>query len=405
MHTLKGGVLSYVLAISMLVATTLSMVILHTYYSRLSTLRLQSSTRTKRNLIEAEKLAIHIGDQLAYDQVYALDLYGLGSDSISILKTKWGLFDHLKLRAYNTHASDTLMIICGMGSTEEGTSALYLVDEGRGLAVSGMAKITGVAYLPQSGVQSAYVGRVGYQNKELIYGERRQSEKNLPELELEEVFDHAEHLQGLQMEVPGSLNQSFHDPLLELSGSRITLYDTLSGHLLVKATDRIILDSLCRTDKLIAYAPVIEFRPGFKGSGQFFATDTILVRSDVELQYPTVLACFQRYRNGGIFLEEKSHVTGWILMDGDETGFRKRLISVAENALFTGKMYSNGMVETYGEIHGHVATRRFLVNAPTAIYENYLFNTSIDGTKLDSLFLALPGWFSDDRLKLLNRLR
>lgn len=404
MRALKAGVLSYVLAISMLVATTLSMMILFAYYSRVSAARLANLTRIKQNLIEAEKLAIHVGKELNYDESYNLDLYGQGSDSVTILKTKWGLFDHFKIRAFNRRYIDTLMIICAYGSTDEGQSSVYLVDEGRGLAVSGNTKITGTVYLPQSGVQSAYVGRIGYMNKELIYGERERSEKNLPELDLDDVFTTLDQLRGYVPEFIGAFTNSFHSPLLELQGTKIIVSDTLVGNILVKATDRIVFDSLAYTDKIVAYAPVIEFTAGFHGSGQFFGTDSILVRKGATLDYPTILACHQRYRNGAIFLEDSTSVTGWILMDGDETGFRKRIVSIADQAAFEGKIYCNGMVETYGDIVGHVATRRFLVNAPTAIYENYLFNTSIDATKLDSTFLALPGWFSDGKLKVLDQL-
>lgn len=73
-----------------------------------------------------------------------------------------------------------------------------------------------------------------------------------------------------------------------------------------------------------------------------------------------------------------------------------------DDSRMNGFIYCNGMAELYGDVTGNVTTRRFLVNSSRGIYENYLFNATINRTTLSPDFLTLSQWFYSDSTEVLK---
>lgn len=401
---LSGGIMTYVLTIGILVSTVLSMLILYLYYSRLA-----YKTYDRRiTLVDNLEVAIDItkGDygRFEYGETYNFDLYGSGSDSISINRQKWGLFDRFIVRSFFGKISFAKAYIIAHKANSQGRSSIYLQDDGRSLAVAGSTTITGKAYLPKAGIQSAYVGRIGYQNKELMNGKELRSEKEFPEISLQEVINGLKQHRGNLIDELTDTTQSFFNEPSIFEGFELTVFDSISGNIVLKSDRKLVFSAESSITDVIAYAPVIIIEEDFKGRGQFFAEDTLIVEENVVLNYPTVLAVYNKNKPALIKLHEKSKTNGWILMDGQSDGLRRRVVYMEDGSQHNGMVYCNGMTEIYGKIIGNVTTRRFLINAPSAVYENYLFNATIDATMLHPNFLALGEWFYSDTTEVLKYL-
>ncbi len=403
-HKLQGGILSYVLAISLLVSTGLSMLTLYVYYARVEYKLFEKRNRLVENSATGIDLTRAAAVVLEYDQSISLDLYGDGLDSISIKKSHWGVMDRYEVVSFFNELSFSKHYILAPRPTEEGRSAVYLQDDGRPVSVVGKTKLTGACYLPKAGIQSAYINRVGYTNKELIYGDKKQSEKEFPEVELEDYINTIVGAEGVLLDEPVDTAHSFQREVLIIEGTDLALFSKLKGHIIIRASRKIVFTSDASVEDVVAYAPVIELDSGFEGSGQFFAQDTILVHKYAKLKYPSVLAVYNQDKPAIIHLQDSSEVNGWIMMDGRDEGLRRRVVFLDDQSTFTGMIYCNGMVECYGSILGNVTTRRFLVNAPSAVYENYLMNATIDATQLPPDFLILPQWFNSDTTEVLKYL-
>ncbi len=408
MIRLKAGVLAYTMAISLVVTIILSSIILLGYYTRLQTRRYDINLKVDANLQSAEQLAL--SNPLSFDYLVpkSLDLYGEGEDTVILERRPWGVFDYFKITAKHGRFIRNSYFSIANEPSEKAKSALFLVDERRPLSVVGNTRLTGTVYLPQSGIQSAYVERVGYQNDSLFYGQRRTSEGEMPDLNedlLDDVDEVSKYRNRVSYRETFNLEQKFSsDTLARFNSFRLNVNDTLSGFIWLDAR-KVVLDSLCRLENVLVTADVIEFKKGFEGSGQFFAEDTIYVRSGAKVDYPSVLFVSSGLSNGSIQVEKEGEVNGILGVDGDVNNYYQRHIYIESGGKVSGAVYCHGFLEIYGEIQGHATVRKSLVNATSAIYENYFLNAEIDGTKQNQHFLVPPLWFYEEDQKILQWLR
>jgi hypothetical protein len=401
MLRVRAGVLSYVLAIGILLSAGLSMLIVYLYYSRLEYKTYERRIRLLQNLEGAEEICKAQHGSLNYEEIYLFDIYQNGSDSVSIQKRKWGLLDRFHVATFQQTARYEKGFFLGYYPNRQGRSAVYMHNERGNLSLTGDAKITGDCYLPKGGVQSAYINRVGYTGEKLVYGQTYESSNVFPKINLKEEWQSLAQLSGVNQPLADSL-YSFKNETEILEQSSFHITDTLQGNLILKTNGRAVFTNIASCSDIIVVASVIEFEEGFRGSGQFFASDTIIVHKNVKLDYPTVLAVYNPFDKGQIYVEEGAEISGWLLLDGENDGFRRRLIYLENDSKVNGFIYCNGMVESYGKIDGHISTRRFLVNIPNGIYENYLLNSQIDATALHPEFLTLSQWFYSDSTEVMK---
>ncbi len=405
MVTLKGGVLSFTIFISTVVSSILLMIILLGYYHSIEKSTFRQRIDAIDNIRSVEEWSLAMAEQLPYDEPIPVDIFQDGQDTGKVVKTQWGLMDLIQCESSKKDFKVNSMYFAGWQQDQKSQSALYLVDEGRPLSLTGDAHINGDAFLPLSGVQSAYISRVGYTRGDLIYGIQYQSKKEIPELnqDLEQVFktDFPQPFASKVLEV--NIRNSFDsDSIYWISGIKRLVTDTLKGKILLEVKE-LTFDSMAHTEDILAVAGTIEFDSGFVGSGQFFAKDTIIVRSGVRLDYPSVLAT--EGTTNLILIEPGAEITGMIVMEGESFTFRQRLLEIKEGSTINGMVYVNGMTTHYGTINGHLTTRKFLVNNFSGVFENYLFNGVLDAEELDTAFLASNTWFTSERkgvMKWLN---
>lgn len=401
----RAGILAYTLAISLVISTILTAIIILGYYHRLESKADEISIRVDRNLRSAEQIALSDPEAFDYFEPYIIDLYEEERDTVIIEKRPWGVYDYFKIVAKHGRWQRQSFFSLGYEINEEAKSALYLVDERRPLSVVGDTRIEGTVYLPQSGIQSAFINRQGYTNDSLFYGTKMTSKSEMP-IWNEARWEAIDEMDGFPMEsrYSNSLNlyQSFaSDTLAHFRAGRININDTLRGHIWIEA-DRVVFDSLSSVKDIVVSAEVIEFKKGFTGTGQFLATDTIIVRQGVEIAYPSVLFVYNEKSTALLRIEQGAKVSGILGVSGDPSLFAQRLLYLEDAASITGLVYCNAFLESYGGITGHATVRKTLVNAPSAIYENYLLNASFTEANSQQPWLVPPLWFYKDQHEVLT---
>ena len=401
---LPASILAYTLGISLVVSILLSSIILLGYYHRLESKIYTLQLQLDRNLQSAEQLALAHPEVFRYHEPQSFDLFKEGGDTVVIEKKPWGFYDFFRIEARHGRFQKASYFSVGHAPAAEGQSGLYLIDERRPLSVVGDTRISGISYLPQSGVQSAYIDRRGYRNDSLFYGQRRPSEGKMPEVNvdlwesLEEISDYENQLLWTES---SPLKQAFSsDTLVSIAARELVVTDTLQGFIYLQAR-RLIFDSLSHTQHIVARAQVIEFRNGYQGSGQFFASDTIYVHSGAILNYPSVVFLNSERKRGLIHVAEKARIEGTVGLEGDPDRYYQRVLYIEDEGEIAGMVYCHGFLEHYGTIHGHVIARKTLVNAPSSVYENYLLNATIDGSRRNPAFLMPPYWFYTKTQKVL----
>lgn len=393
---LAARALYYALMIAFIIALSSSLLISLAYLQRLQQNESLDSERMVRNLESGIALLKSSTDQKIEEQAY--DLYGDGKDSVWIDKREWGLFDlaYAKTYRYESFRKDTLQRVFLLGNQKDTTlrAALYLTDRNKPLGLAGKTELKGWCQLPQADIKSAYIDGVSYFGAQLVYGKKTRSQKQLPPVRsarMEQLVKTFTTTAGTTL-LPTVVQQSFWDSTLYVYGEQLYLEDiSLKGNVIVVAKKAIYVAANAELEDIQLYAPTIEFEAGFRGSLQAFALDKIVLASDCQLSYPSVLGLLQTNNSverSALRLEANSLVEGLVFVKTvAATRFPPKL-RLAANALVNGQVFVNGSFEHRGTVYGNVSCDQFYLRTGSAVYDNHLLNATIDRTRLSKYFVA-----------------
>ncbi len=397
-YFLQAGILPYTLGVSLVVSAIVGSIIMLGYFHRLHDKRIEIRTKLIQNLRSAEQLALGGGGNEDFFKAMDLDLYGELSDSVRITRMPWGFYDRFRVQAFHGNFEQQSDFLVGHRPDSAMYSGLYLYDDRRPLSVVGSTRLSGTLLLPEAGVQSAFVDRMGYQNDSLFYGVKKVSSDTFPQItmDISDVWDELDRYPKIAWDSGYSVSRSFRtDSLITIRGRKIEIADTLTGCVFIEANEVDFLRT-ASVENILVRADVIRFESGFEGSGQFLATDSLLVKASVTFNYPSVLFLNNDDDVGTIVLEGSSRVEGVLGLTGDPNLYSQRVLSINDGAVVVGAVYCLGYLELHGKIEGHATVRKTLVRTSTAVYENYLLNAEIDGDAFPDV--PVPNlWFASNR--------
>ena len=388
---LAAGVLPLVLAISLVVALICSAALLLVYYHKLLFIDSRLEQQLQENTESGYAYALASLEELPQKEWVALDLFGKEEDSVRIRKEAWGAFEILQVEAYKGKRIQRKVGLAGI-QLKPDKAALYLEDQRRPMSIAGDAKITGNAYLPKAGIKADYVNRKGYSRDKLVYGKVFESQPSLPE----PAKKFLGHMQAILQEEralrsPQALDLPHHSFYQEEAGmiyrkEAIVWKDSLAGKLVLKSGVEIIVEASAYLKDVILCAPKITFKKGFEGQLQAFASDTLVLEEGVKLGYPSALGLIARGERSLLHCAPSTVVEGLLFQYGPQQVQSFHLLRLEEKAAVKGEVWSNGYVEQQGEIEGTLSCRKFYLQTPATIYENYLFNGKIDRSLLSPYF-------------------
>ena len=393
---LRASAMMYALAVSLLIGLICSGLLMYAWYNVQSFEVLSQERQLMLNANSGVQLMLSNTSSHQSNASQVVDLFGDGNDSVSLSKRPWGAFEIITSTAI--HRGELFEKRCLVGSsaaTTEKPLGLYLANMNRPLKVCGKTEIRGTSFLPKAGIERAYIEGQTYNGEALHYGTKKESQGRLPELSQAFIQHNQDYLSGEQNPLDSAVSfYSFSKDSIQHSfGHRTILCDEkeaialnhgrFEGNMIFRSKQRIFVGSEAQLENVILYAPEIIFEDGFYGQVQAYASESITTGNNCTFSYPSVLAVFHEQKEDGeasIGMGEQNVLEGIVIAHQQSVGPRfQPLIQVGLESHISGQVYSSGLTELKGIVHGSLYTQKFTLKTNSGIYENHLLNAVIDG--------------------------
>lgn len=412
----KAGALYIVVIVSLLIAMISASLLTIAFYYRQE---VQKKVRLDKLLVNLESGTAILLSQgfTSYDEDHRIDLFGEQKDSLLLRKELWGVYELNTVKAFEL--KDTIKRAFLSANAFSDPAAIYLADEDRPLSVSGTTQITGDGELPKSGLKQAYVEGKPYAGKELIKGTIKSSGRDLPPLNealLQQITKYLrpangnaaefkDSIKGQPFDVLDSLEHSFFNAALvyHLDAAQMDLGSLkLKGKIILVSDTTLRIAADTQLDQVQIYAPAIIVAEGFNGVCQLFARDSIVIGKNCVFGYPSFAGVFKPEESvepgarGQINIQPKisvgegSRFSGVLLSYEKKRSQLQTIISLAKDCKVNGEVYATGYVklEKMVVVNGKTYARRFIMQTPTTLYENYLIDISLNRKQLSRYYLS-----------------
>ncbi len=401
---IKAGALQFVLFIGAIIAILLLSFLLITYTHSF----FDKKTDVMVNIIQETDFGLHYAFQKGMPSGSFIEINAQSDEEIVVTVTKdfWGIFERYTSKAKFKKLIYSKIALIAENSPE-GVRALTLKDNQRPLIVAGSTKITGDVLIPQQGIRMGNIAGNSYQHSRLVYGRSQTSSAVLPKLNDEVVRNldlvmnnFQDNVETLTPKPNMLLNNSFESPTQYIRGNTIRLEEiSLVGNIVVSATHKIVVEPTAILRDIILVAPEISIKDGVKGVFQALANKRISVGKHCEFKYPTALVVQEKSNKNGVknkntgpklFIDSHTTVHGMVIyLDKSEEQTYAPQIKIAQNTIITGEIYCNGNLELKGSVIGSVTTDAFIALENGSIYQNHLYNGSINSTLLPREYSGL----------------
>jgi len=399
----KASALYLVLVIALIVTITLGSLIYLHYFYRAQKQKFDRYAYLQHEMEVATTLSLsnyfyHTSSDSTFISPTTFD------DSVRVNKRTWGLFDAISIITFRDKDSLKRSFLSGVQALD--SIALYIVDEERPVAISGKTIVQGTAYLPKSGIRPAFVDGEYYDGiKEMVDGKILSSSASLPDIEklhLQNVVSYQKQAKKETMEllpVDRVLRRSFFHPTLtfSLTESNILPQDTIIGNIVIVGDSSITIRATTVLEDAIIIAPTIRIESGFKGKGQFFASDSLIIEKNTTLSYPSIAGLIGMdsiQSISKVSIGENSQVTGLVFLYKEKLPDQLDVLELAKQVNIQGDVISYGLLKYTDLLHisGSVYCYRFISQRPSSLYENYLINLTIERKSLNPYFVRPHFW-------------
>ena len=404
---IKASSLFYAIVISLLIAIVSSSLILFAYLSTIQFDNFEMSQRLKLNVDSGISLLLSKQSIVEPNQQKTVDLYGTKEDEVFLSRKTWGAYELIISKAVFKNQQEIKIAQIGYFSDTIKKYSLYLADEDKPLAVCGKNIIKGTAYLPKAGIKRAYIEGQNFVGNNMVDGQIKESEKQLPK------FNEAliNIIEGYLSKKEFSENDSIVEIANELSGDSIKnsflnktiVFETdallsilngfYAGNIIISSSKQITVSSDAFLDNVILVAPKIIFEKHVNGVVQAFASDSIIVKENVTLLYPSCLAVIKTtdvIPVSAIVLNENDSISGAVFCFKKTQNPLKQVgVILKKNTFVYGQVFTSGYVDMQGVVVGSVMCNKILLTTPASVYENHLLNAEIDNTKLSKYFVGI----------------
>ena len=408
MRKVKAGALQLTLFICVVIALLLFafVILIHTH-KRFNTMSDQTVAVVK-NADEGIRYAL--SNNLKLNDTINSNLESDIGELVKVHRGYWGLFE--KVSAKSTIKTKRFNKIALVGDVQSKTNrtVLYVQDNNKPLVLVGNTRIQGDAYVSKQGVKTGNISGNSYYGERLIYGQTKTASnfpKLLPETilnikKLQNTINTIESNQVLDISDRKPKKNSFlKPPKYVLSNTDIILSDiSVIGNIIVQSKTRVVVDRSSNLRDIILIAPKIEIRNNVTGSFQGIATKEILVGKNCKLKYPSALIVNEiksaainvskALESNKITLGTNSEVNGVVVYLGQQKpNTAKTQVILEESSIVRGEVYCNQNLELKGVVNGTVFTANFMANQFGSIYQNHIYNGTINIDKLPLEYVGL----------------
>ncbi len=407
---IKAGALQITLFISIVIALLLTTFILWVHTHKQFQIQTDFIIETVRNADKGIDYALRNATPLI--DTTTVELNDEDFKTLKINRNFWGIFERISVisQIKNNHFQKTALI--GGTQIPNNRTALYVQDNNKPLVLVGNTKIEGVAYVPKQGIKSGTISGQSYYGSQLIYGTTRVS-SNLPKI-LKETDKHLrtidKHISKiskehyLNLESGKTYRNSFLEPTqVFFSNNDMHLNSIqLAGNIIAQSRTKIIIDAAAILKDVVLIAPEIEIENNVTGSFQAIASKKITVNKNVNLAYPSALVLKEHEVKqkkdslsdtslSKMVIEENTTIKGVLLYLGTTKNDNHKVqLELKENSLIEGEVYCNQNIELKGAVLGTVYANNFIANQSGSIYQNHIYNGTININELKEEYIGLP---------------
>jgi len=404
---LRAGALYFAIVIAFFIAVVSASLIMLAAHYRNSYLKVVRYQRLVDNL---ESGMVYVLKENQKNGIEKLDLYGFGTDSISINRDFWGIYELVEMRAFIER--DTIESKFLLGKLPDSIT-LYLSDEDRPLSISGGTRITGNIMMPKSGLRQAYAEGKPYTGDRLVYeGKIKDSKRELSGLD-EEVLSslryNLEHIEARKVDLVQNMQLPFGGAPRQLYLGKDARLDnvSLSGKIVLTSDSLITIGSNAKLSNVQVYAPKIKVEKGFKGRCQLFASDSLLVSEKVAFDYPSVIGLIRTSNSVNqpqLLLGKGSSFAGTIFSFEKERTSMQTMVSLEQDVKVKGEVFCAGLLKLEKGIvvNGKVSCNRFIMQTAQTLYENFLIDVAFNGKARSKYYLTSPLFGKEKENKVLQ---
>ena len=407
----KAGALQFVLFIGAIVAVLLMAFILlshtHALFDRKTDSLVQLVKASNLGLNTSLNKPVTLGNDVELQHNFELPI------NLSVGRDFWGIFEKRSVQAMHGNTKVVKTALVG-GKEMANMPALFVSDKQRPVIIAGNAMIRGTAYLPEQGIKMGNIHGNSYHRDQLIYGKKEVSTAGLPPLS-SEVLAQLAQLTNANYNPMGEvmtltpkivLKNSFRSPLKIIRDRVVYLRDAeLAGNIVVAASDKIIVEQGTLLQDVILLAPEIVIKDWVNGYFQAIASKSISVGKKCNLAYPTALVVHKkekgpkttpenkqsRFKNApSVYIDSYTVVKGMVLaLENTAEAQYTAQIKIDDNAKIVGEVYCTKNLELKGQVNGSVMTDAFVAVENGGVYQNHLYNGTINGLDLSKAYVGL----------------
>nr|WP_299339485.1 hypothetical protein [Allomuricauda sp.] len=333
-----------------------------------------------------------------------------GNDGIKtkMLQGNWGVFGISKITSSFQKSQFTKVALVG-GGWSDTAPALFLADNDRPMIIVGKSQIIGDAFIPRQGIRPGHIGGQSFHGTQPVLGNIGTSTKALPKIDTNlytAMLNRFTKASNNSIFLPpnfgnNEIKNSFNEETLWLDADKVDLFGKkIIGNIIVHSAYNLVVEPSTTFQDAILIAPEVVIKDGVEGTFQVFASHRIEVGENCTLRYPSALVLVDKKpkttnRNAfrsdpDINISRNSIVKGIVGYINAEEGQRfYPQIKIEENAMVVGQVYCEKNLELKGTVWGSVTTHAFMALENGNVYQNHLFNGSIDATGLPKEFLGM----------------
>jgi len=401
---IKASAMQFAILVSVIIAVLLGSFLVLSHTHRF--FKIQSKLYLKT--IDASNSGIEYG--LKSKNVFTDSVLVISDNNIetTIKRSFWGGFQVIESTSKSKTAKFSKQALVGSPISHPNI-ALYISEDNSPLILVGDTKIKGTGYLSTRGVKPGIISGHYYTGDKLIDGQIKRSLDRLPKLNSRWVT----YINNLKDFIPTSgdivINQTeqnsnsfFNNSHIIYQRGSIRLDEIYTGNIIIKSETSITISKYASLTDVIVIAPKIIIETGFKGSASFIASQTIEVKQNVELTYPSALIVTQKQnklnakKELAISISDNASVSGivvYLIKESKVESLKNQTninIDIQSLSIINGQVYCQGSTELSGTVIGSIYTDRFIYNGFGSLYINHIYSGTILANDLHPKFSGLP---------------
>lgn len=402
---IKAGALLYAMFLVVVVSIISSSFILINYYNNTYAIHAFKQEQLFADVHSGINYGLSLHQQIPLNQTTEINLFSDEHHKVTLNKKSWGAFYRLTAEAKwrNKTAAKTALVGANINDGEQ--TAIYLTDQNKPLSLTGNTNIVGNCYLPQKGVERAYIEGKSFSGNKLINGLKKNSTRNLPAINEQLIQENNNHFSNINntndslvdyelvMDADSIINPFQNKTLILYSPFSISIANkVIEGNIIIKSDRNILIESSATIGSIICYAKGVVIENNTELNAQFFVQDSIVVGEDCKLNYPSVLALLGKGNSTTerkIVVGQNTSIKGAIFLYNEIFNKKNQaFISIDKDSKIMGEVYSSELIELKGEVTGGVFCKNFLLKTPSSVYQNHLMDVTINREALSEHYVS-----------------